>query len=154
MTDPLPPDLPDPLTQARALLAAGGAATLTTLSRDGWPLPSLTLVATTAEGWPLLLLSALAEHSRNLAGDDRAGLLLDGTLGLDERMTGPRLSLLGRLVPDAAPDNRERYLARHPSAALYVDFADFRFWRLDVARAHLVAGFGRVRNFKGADLLG
>ena len=32
---------------------------------------------------------------------------------------------------------RRRFLARHPKSKLYADFADFSFWRLDVARVCL-----------------
>jgi hypothetical protein len=37
-----------------------------------------------------------------------------------------------------------RFVARHPSAELYAGFGDFRLYRMTVARAHLVAGFGRI----------
>ena len=36
---------------------------------------------------------------------------------------------------------------------MYADFGDFAFWRVEVSRAHLVAGFGRIHWIDGRDLL-
>ncbi len=46
-----------------------------------------------------------------------------------------------------------RFTRRHPSAERYAGFADFRLYRLQVARAHLVAGFGRIDWIEAASLL-
>lgn len=149
-----------PAKAARALLAAASQATLaTTLSasgardRDGWPFASLVLIAHDDGGSPLLLLSDLAEHSRNIAADDRVSLLIDGTAGHDDPLTGPRLTVLGRARRSADANHRQRFLARHPEAALYADFNDFAVYRIALDRAHLVAGFGRIDWIEGAALL-
>ena len=141
-------DAIEPLAQeARRLMRAPDRATLATALRDagGWPYASLVMVAADAAGRPLLLLSDLADHSRNIAADDRVSLLFDGTAGLDRPLAGARLSLQGRAAVVDDPAARARYLARHPDAALYAGFADFRLYRIQPERAHLVAGFGRIR---------
>lgn len=140
---------------SRAVMRGCGQAALATGQRDAgaWPYPSLVLTAFDPDGSPLLLISNLADHTRNLAADDRAGLLFDGTAGLAEPLTGPRVSVLGRMAPTDDPRHRARFLARHPSAAMYAGFGDFRIWRMRVERAHLVAGFGRIRWIPSADLL-
>jgi putative heme iron utilization protein len=139
---------------ARALMRANATAVLATaMVEGGWPYGSLVLVACDHDAAPLLLLSALAKHTKNLAADDRVSLLYDGTRGLDDPLTGPRLTVLGRIMRSDAPRHRARYLARHPSAAGYVDFTDFAFYRLAVERAHLVAGFGRIDWIEGDDLV-
>lgn len=112
---------------------------------DGWPYGSLVQVALDQAGNPLLLLSDLAEHSRNIRSDGRVCLLFDGTGGLAEPLTGPRLSLLTHLKACREPGPLlERFLRYHPEAELYAGFADFRLYRGRLARAHLVAGFGRI----------
>ncbi|MFL7903851.1 HugZ family protein [Azospirillum argentinense] len=121
--------------------------------RGGWPYPSLVQVAFDLDGTPLLLLSTLADHTKNIARDPRVGLLFDGTAGLAEPLSGPRLSVLGRAERSEEPRHRARFLARHPGAALYAGFADFSVYAVSVERAHLVAGFGRVRWLDRADLL-
>jgi putative heme iron utilization protein len=123
------------------------AALATALPVDGgtWPYASLVLVAVDHDLSPILLLSDLAEHTKAIAGADRVSLLFDGTHGLDQPLTGPRVTLVGRAAPTDDPRLGRRFLARHPDAAIYAGFKDFRVYRVAVERAHLVAGFGRIR---------
>src|SRR5436305_1465105 len=111
----------EPAMTARRLLRGLDRASLAT-TLEGRPYASLVLVATAADGAPLLLLSDLAQHSINIKADPRVALLFDGTAGRADPLTGPRVSLLGRAAPSAAPGDRARFLARHPAAALYADF--------------------------------
>lgn len=113
-------------------------------SLDGRPYASLTTLAFDHDLSPILLLSGLADHTRNLRADPRAALLLDGTDGCANPQTGPRVTLVGTAREDAAPRLRARFLARHPAAALYAGFADFAVWRIELERAHFVGGFGRA----------
>lgn len=146
----------DPGLQVRRHLRAADRAALGTLQRDagGWPYASLVLLAVDQDASPLLLISELADHTRNLREDPRASLLIDGTAGLDEPLAGSRVSLLGRLERCDEPAARDRYLRRHPSAAAYAGFGDFAVWRMRVERAHLVAGFGRIRWLAGDAVIG
>ena len=144
-----------PAAAARGLVRSLPTATLATaLAADGWPYASLVLVACDLDASPLLLISTLAEHTRNLASDARVSLLYDGTTGLAERLTGARATVLGMAERTADPRHRARFLHRHPGAAMYADFKDFAFYRVAVTRAHLVAGFGRIHWVEGAELLG
>jgi putative heme iron utilization protein len=150
-------DLP-PGALARGVMRAADRATLATLVRgdqpeSGAPYASLVLVALDHDASPLLLISTLADHTRNLAADSRVSLLFDGTAGLDEPLTGPRVSVQGRAARTDDPRHRARFLARHPGAAMYSGFKDFAFYRVEVARAHLVAGFGRIHWIDAKDLL-
>lgn len=141
------------------LRRAGQAALASALARDGsgHPYASLVLVAVDHDASPLLLISDLSEHSRNLAADARASLLIDATAGFADPLAGPRATVLGSARPVAHPDVRERlkarFLARHPSARTYAGFADFRLYRLALERAHLVAGFGRIHWLEAGEVL-
>lgn len=130
----------------RALIRSRDRATLATLSRqpEGGPYASLVLLASGHDGAPILHLSDLAEHSRNITADARVSLLVDGTAGLDDPLTGSRASLVGTVDVTRDAGLIARYLARHPSARAYAGFADFKFYRMQVSRAHLVAGFGKI----------
>lgn len=127
----------------RLLMQAHATAALGTLM-DGAPYVSLVLTAFDTHGAPLLLLSDLAQHSMNLRADPRVSLLFDATQACDDPLTGPRLTVLGRAAAHDDALARERYVARHPSAAAYAGFADFRLYRVSIERGHYVAGFGRV----------
>lgn len=143
--------------QARTLIRGARTAVLGTLmAENGAPYGSLVLSATAFDAAPIVLLSGLAVHTRNLARDSRVSLLYDATANLDDPLTGARLGLMGALHPVPARDLagcRNRFLARHPGAAAYIDFADFNLFRMSPDRAHLVAGFGQIDWIDAADLL-
>ncbi|MGI9499382.1 MAG: HugZ family protein [Geminicoccaceae bacterium] len=139
---------------ARHLIRAAALGSLATVMREagGAPYASLVATATDHDGSPVLLISDLADHTKNLKDDDRVSLLLSGGGEPEDPLAGERLSLQGRLVRSDRPTSRQRYLARHPGAALYADFADFGFYRMMIDRAHLVAGFGRIHWIEGQAL--
>jgi heme iron utilization protein len=148
---------PTPAATARRLIRATDRATLATAlaaPEGSWPYASLVLVAVDYDASPLLLISTLAEHTKNLKRDPRASLLFDGTQGLDDPLTGARVTVLGELHRDSDPVRFRRFIARHPSATLYAGFKDFSLYRLHMTRAHLVAGFGRIHWLDAATLLG
>jgi len=131
----------------RELLAAERHAVLATLSagRDGWPFASVAPYALSEAGEPLLLLSDLAEHTRNLRADPRASLLVqDGASGADPQ-AGARVTILGEVesVPDLEVELARRcYLGRHPHAVEYLSLSDFRLYVLRVREARFIGGFG------------
>ena len=143
-----------PGAAARRLMRSPRTAALaTSMAEGGWPYASLVLAAADHDGTPVLLLSRLAEHTRNLEADARASLLFDAVDGLERPLTGARATVLGRAERTVEPRLRARFLARHPDAAGYADFGDFSFFRLKVESAHLVAGFGRIHWVERADVI-
>ncbi|MGH6969708.1 MAG: HugZ family protein [Stellaceae bacterium] len=129
---------------ARTLLSKAPRASLATLTTTGAPYASLVLTADDGAGAPLLLLSDLAEHTKNLARDPRASLLVENGEQAGDPLAAPRATFLGDAarVDDAAA--KASFVARHPSAATYAGFKDFALYRLAVTRVHMVAGFGRI----------
>ncbi len=138
---------------AREILNDAGSATLATLSADGTPFATLVAIAKGAGGMPLMLVSKLAVHTANLTRDPRASLLIAGAVVARNPLENPRLTLTGTaesIGKDAVA--RESFLARHPDAVSYVDFADFVFFRFRIGGAHLVAGFGRAGTVSTSEL--
>jgi hypothetical protein len=119
----------------------------------GAPYASLVLIAADLDASPLLLLSDLAQHSRNIAFDPRISLLIDGTAGYRDPLTGPRLTVIGQARAVADSRRLARFTAHHTTSAVYSGFADFRLYRVAVERGHLVAGFGRIHWIESRDLL-
>ena len=132
----------------RSLLRSCDRAALAT-SLEGAPFASLVLVAADFDAAPLMLLSDLAVHSRNLLADPRIALLFDGTAGHADPLAGPRLTVLGRAATTDDGRALARFTNRHPAAAAYAGFGDFRLYRVAVERGHLVAGFGRIEWLDG-----
>ena len=159
--NPIRPAVPRPAGEggrfARALARRRDRAALATLQHGegfaGAPYASLVLAAFDLDGSPLLYLSDLAQHSKNLRADTRASLLFEsGRPGADP-LAAPRLTLLGEIRPVEEPRLHARFMARHPSNLPYAGFRDFRLYRMAVARAHLVAGFGRIAWIDGPEFL-
>jgi heme iron utilization protein len=145
---------------ARRLMRLSDRAALATLTDPnspaqevGLPYASLVLVASDLDGSPILMLSDLADHSRNIAADRKVSLLLAPASNAEEPLAEARLTLLGEAMPDDTGRLRQRFLDRHPGAALYAGFTDFRCYRVRCRKAHLVAGFGRIHWLEGERLL-
>lgn len=142
----------DPGLAAKKLLREGRSGALATLvAGSGDPYCSLVNVATAVDGAPLLLLSKLALHTKNLLADARVSLMLDERKEGDP-LEGARVMLMGTCAKDSDPLSGPAYLRRHPEAGMFANFADFAFYRMEIARAHLVAGFGRIVDLKPQDV--
>ncbi len=148
---------PAAIAEAKALLREASHGAVAVIEPgSGDPLVSRVGLATLVDGTPLIVVSALAAHSAALAADPRCALLV-GEAGKGEPLAHPRLSVKCRaeaIPPEAAAEARERYLAAHPKAGIYVDLPDFRFWRLVPLTASYNGGFGRAYAIDGAALLG
>lgn len=147
-----------PETLSRGLIRQLDRGVLSTSYRggnngaDGQAYGSLVLFACDHAAHPLLLISDLADHTQNLYADNRCSLLLDGTAGLAEPLTGPRVTLMGRAEKVIDDILVRRFTARHPGSEFYAGFGDFHLFRMAIDRAHLVAGFGRIHWMDGADV--
>lgn len=123
----------------------------------GFPSVSRALTGTDVDGAPVILVSALSSHTRGLAADPRCSLLA-GEPGKGDPLAHPRITVQavaeGVARGSAEHDRiRSRFLQRHSKAALYVDFPDFRFFRLVPLGGSLNGGFGQAYALTGSDLL-
>lgn len=156
---PIRPTDDEARATARRLLDTASTGSLATLdAATGHPFATLVTVATDADGAPLILVSRLSGHTANLLADPRVSLLVAQT-GKGDPLAHPRITLIAtaRAIArgsDEAAGARERFLARHPKAALYVDFPDFGFFALDVVRASLNGGFGKAYELTAEDVMG
>ena len=101
---------------------------------------------------PVILVSDLSAHTSALKISPVASLLVGEPGPRGDPLTHPRLTLQVRAAPAEKPACREAWLAFHPKSALYIDFADFLFFRLDVMEAHLNGGFGKAYRLTPEDL--
>ncbi len=133
---------------ARQLLRDAEVGILATHSRGhaGFPFSSLVQFALNQAGEPLLLLSGLAEHTKNLLHDPRASLFVRDSRSGEPQAAG-RVTMLGEiklLLDEEIASAREIFLARHPQAAAWSSFGDFRWFRLIPTASYVVAGFGQM----------
>lgn len=142
---------------AKRLLREARYGALAVIGPAGHPAASRVLVATDWYGNPVTLISGLSAHAAALTAEPRCSLLV-GDVGKGDPLAHPRLSLAATAstIPIEEPERpalRERFLSRHPKAALYADFADFRFVRLQPIGAALNGGFGRAYELVPGDFI-
>lgn len=127
------------------------------LPETGDPFASRTAVACDTDRTPVILVSQLSAHTAGLANDPRVSLLL-GEPGKGDPLAHPRVTLQCRATRIPADDPsraalRARFLRRHPKSALYADFPDFSFFRLEPRSASLNGGFGKAYILEPRDFL-
>lgn len=140
---------------ARRVVRSCDRGALATVARggEGHPYVSLVLAAFDHQGSPLIFVSDLAEHTKNLVRDNRVSFLLEQTAGLEDPLSGSRVTLLGTIARSEDPHLRERFFRRHPHARRYDQAHDFALYKMQVSRIHLVAGFGQIHWIPGGDYL-
>jgi putative heme iron utilization protein len=130
---------------ARRYLRGHRAGVLATLSAKlgGYPFGSIVPFVLDRDCRPLILISSLAEHTRNLAADPRASLIVHDYA--DDVQAGTRLTLAGDAGPLADDaDARARYLRQFPAAADLLALGGFSFWAIAPKRLLFIRGFGRI----------
>ncbi|HZZ10560.1 MAG TPA: pyridoxamine 5'-phosphate oxidase family protein [Paraburkholderia sp.] len=136
------------------LLHTTAIGTLATHARqpEGFPYPSVLPFAPDLRHCPTILVSRLAEHTRNLHADPRAGFLAVHAPEGDV-LSGQRVTLLGTFEPiEPTPEVVHRYLRYHPEAERYLVLGDFTFWAMKLERLRYIGGFGAMGWLDGAEL--
>lgn len=133
--------------EARALLSAAYQGVLSTHSQDmpGFPFGSVAPYCLDANGFPLLLISDIAQHTKNLRADARCSFIV--MQGGEDIQAGARLTLVGDcrpLPPEDVEAAAARYYRYFPEARDYHRTHDFHFFRLAPVRCRYIGGFGRI----------
>lgn len=139
---------------ARRFARGQHSGVLSTISQrvEGFPFGSVAPFILDHEGRPVILISTLAEHTKNLSADPRASLIVQ-PYSPDMQVAG-RVTILGKA--ERLADKSElgpRYLRFHPQAADYFAMHDFSFYRIAPVRIRYIGGFGRIHWVEPADYL-
>jgi putative heme iron utilization protein len=138
---------------ARHLLRAHRYGVLSTLSKkfDGHPFGSITPYLVDHDGSLLILISTLAEHTKNILNDSRVSLITHNQDSTHIQTQG-RVTVLGTASLET---NREiigkRYLRYFPEAQSYFAMHDFSFYRIVPQAIRFIGGFGNIQWVKAAD---
>jgi len=141
--------------RARALYARSQHGILSTISLEisGFPFGSVVSFAPDRQGRPLLLISRIAEHTHNVAADNRVSLTL-AEPGEDPQAAG-RLTLVGRAQGLPAGEQAgalRRYERRFPQAADWRRAHDFDLFRIEPLRIRYIGGFGQIHWLEPGEL--
>ena len=99
---------------------------------------------------PILLISTLAEHTKNLLADPRASLAVVENQNSNTQ-TASRMTLVGTFKHFEPTENLvARYLRYQAEAEQYLGL-DFKFFRLFIQRVRYIAGIGQMGWLEASD---
>jgi putative heme iron utilization protein len=132
---------------ARRLLNHQSVGVLSTHSVDvpGYPFGSITPFILNYELEPTLLISEIAQHTRNIKRDRRVSFTVFEQTAPDPQASG-RLTWIGdaQSIDPSDTELRHRYLRYFPSAESYFETHDFSLYRIHLKRARFIGGFGQI----------
>lgn len=132
--------------EARQMLRAHRYGALCTLSKkfDGHPFGSITPYMVDHDGSLLILISTLAEHTKNIQHDPRISLITHSQDSPHIQTQG-RVTVMGmaHLVADREQSGK-RYLRYFPEAKTYFAMHDFSFYRIVPLSVRYIGGFGKI----------
>jgi len=136
----------DNAQEARRMLRAHRYGALSTQSQKfaGYPFGSITPYLVDRDGSLLILISALAEHTKNINQNACVSLITHDQRDAHIQTQG-RVTVLGeaKLQADKVRCG-ERYLRYFPEAQTYFEMGDFQFYRIQPKAVRYIAGFGRI----------
>lgn len=132
---------------ARKLIRARNFGVLGTHSHDvpGYPFGSITPYVLDRQGQPMILISTLAQHTKNIAQDNKVSLTVWEDTDADPQSVG-RVTWIGdaeKITADAA-EAQARYITYMPSAAGHFGAHDFALYRIQLKRLRYIGGFGAI----------
>jgi hypothetical protein len=127
------------------LLHSAQASTLATQSllMPGYPYATVVPNVLDEQHRPILLISALAEHTKNLLADPKVSVSVTES-GMLNVQDGQRLTIVGDAEQFEPSDAlKARYLRYLPAAEQYLTL-DFMFFRSQPKRLRYIGGIGRM----------
>lgn len=131
-------------SEARRYLRAQRHGVLSTLSRKlgGYPFGSVVPYMLDHDARPVILVSRLAEHTKNIGADPRVSLLVHEATA--DVQAGARLTLVGDATMTDQETIRPRYLRFFPEAGRLLALGDFSFYAVTARQLRFIGGFGDI----------
>lgn len=135
-------------TEARALLLKNYQGILSTNSveMEGYPFGSVVPYCLDRTGNPIILISRIAQHTKNILADPKVSLITIEQ-DVDDIQIGGRLTWIADVAPLLDEESEEaavRYYRFFPQSRDFHKVHDFDFYRLTLVRARYIAGFGKI----------
>jgi putative heme iron utilization protein len=116
------------------------------VKHQGYPFGSLLPFCRDAKGNPLLLISHLAQHTRNIDQDPHCSLTITQQ-GAGDVQQLARLTCLAQAQAVNSPAAAERYFRFYPETRRFHKELNFHFYRLQITHYYYIGGFGAARWF-------
>ncbi len=99
-----------------------------------------------------LLLSDLAQHTKNIQTNPYASLLIVESRSDIQTHQKKRMTLLGKLLQISKSEEigiaKKSYLKKFPYAEMFLSLPDFHFYEFCVEEVHWYGGFGKAATFR------
>lgn len=139
------------VAEAKQFLRSTHNGILSTISTKftGYPFGSVTPFVLDHHCQPIILISSIAEHTKNIIANPKVSLLVfqsDNLKSAENLQANGRLTLIGeaeKLEKDDA-NLMTRYGRYLPESVGYFSMHDFSFYRINIHQARYIAGFGKM----------
>ncbi|MFT7235348.1 MAG: putative heme iron utilization protein [Methylophagaceae bacterium] len=131
--------------EARALFQSRCDGVLSTHSIDlpGYPFGSITPYCINLDGQPVILISTIAQHTKNILADNKVSLIAYDPQTDDAQAAG-RVTYIANAIKTDDEAMAERYYRFHPNSRNFHNTHNFNFYTLDFVRVRYIGGFGEI----------
>ena len=141
--------------EAKQFLRSTRSGVLSSLSIKfaGYPFGSVMPFVLSHDCQPIVLISTIAEHTKNIIANPKVSLLVFA--GAEDLHANGRLTLIGEAT-QIEKDNADlmaRYCRYFPESTGYLAMHDFQFYRINIAQARYIAGFGKMSWISGEEIV-
>lgn len=140
----------DKVFEARKLFFGSHTGILSTLSTEedirGYPFGSLTPYAIDKKGEAIILISDIAQHTKNILADPRVSLTIIETMTGEVQAKG-RFTYLGtamKISDEELSDISQRYTSLYPESKGYFEAHGFSYYRIKFEKGRFIGGFGKI----------
>ncbi len=141
--------------EALQFLRSTHSGVLSTFSSkfEGYPFGSVAPFMLDHSGQPVILISTIAEHTKNMLANPKVALLV--LAGTEDLQANARLTLIGeaKQIDKNTAALKARYLRYFPQAAQYFEMHDFNFYQINIHQIRYIAGFGKMGWVSADDFL-
>lgn len=120
-----------------------GVLSTHSLAVPGYPFGSITPYCLDYSGQPIILISDIAQHTKNIKQDPKVSLTIVDK-ETNNVQTGARLTLLANAILSEDEESAHRYYQHFPESITYHQTHDFNFYQLQVVRGRFIGGFGKI----------
>lgn len=131
--------------EARKLIKSFNFGVLATNSLDleGYPFGSVVSYCLSDTLEPLMLLSTLAQHTKNLTKDNKVSLTVFDS-SLPDIQAKARLTYIGEVLVTENEKDKLKYQTYFPNAKDYFEFGDFKLYKIQLKKIRFIEGFGKI----------
>jgi heme iron utilization protein len=141
--------------EAKQFLRSTRSGVLSSFSAKfaGYPFGSVMPFVLGHDCQPIVLISTIAEHTKNIIANPKVSLLVFA--GAEDLHANGRLTLIGEAeqLDKNDADLMARYCRYFPESTGYLSMHDFQFYRIHIAQARYIAGFGKMSWMEGDEIV-